>query len=105
LNPITPLNRLPDKNFFRNYQLDPDLLLDFNSVGIERVIPLVEVRNKHLLNLYNNRGRVYKPVLSPIVAKIDTQHANTTPNIKRRKGSIETVKSQKEKRQVQISTF
>ena len=42
------------------YQLDPDLLLDFHAVGVERVIPVTEVRNYHLLNLYNTRGKVYK---------------------------------------------
>jgi len=37
------------------------LLLDFHAVGVERVIPIIEVKNSSLLDLYNNRGRIYKP--------------------------------------------
>jgi hypothetical protein len=36
-------------------------LLDFHAVGVERVIPIAEVRNAYLEQLFNNRGRVYKP--------------------------------------------
>lgn len=87
---------LPDKTFLRNYQLDPYLLLDFNSVGIERIIPTVEIKNKHLLNLYNSRGKVYK---LPIIASPNTKkdfiqqqqfHSHTTPYLKRRNDSVET---------------
>jgi len=38
------------------------LLLDFNAVGVERVIPLIEVKNTVLMEMYNDRGRVYKPI-------------------------------------------
>ena len=37
-------------------------MLDFNAVGVERVIPLIEVKNTHLMRLYNNKGRVYRPM-------------------------------------------
>jgi len=33
------------KHQFRHSQLDPDILLDFNAVGVERVIPIIEVKN------------------------------------------------------------
>lgn len=69
------------------------MLLDFNSVGIERVIPVVEIKNKHLLNLYNNRGRVYKPLFSPLVSKPDFNKNQSTPKAKKREASIDTSKS------------
>ena len=73
----------------RGYQLDPDLLLDFNSVGVERIIPYIEVRNQRLLHMYNNRGRVYKPFTSPKT----NQTAMTSPPLKRRKISLEPTKN------------
>jgi hypothetical protein len=68
--------------------LDPDLLLDFHAVGVERVIPMVEVKNLHHLRLYNNKGKVYRPVDT---FSIDVRHSPTKPTTekKKRKKSLE----------------